>query len=110
MSSLNLVLMVTAVGPIFAQDTGEPPPQRTYPVLRLNPSAFPELPKSLVGELQRRGCTTAVYESQGERDPGPVLKAGTNRLGCAVRQARLNQPSRLLVRFGSEFDSAFQES
>lgn len=32
-------------------------PQRTYPVRRLQPKAFPELPKNLVTELERRGCT-----------------------------------------------------
>jgi len=32
-------------------------PQRTYPVLRLQPAAFPELPKNLVSELENRGCT-----------------------------------------------------
>ncbi len=43
--------------PMGAQAVGQPPPQRTYPVLRLRPTAFPELPKNLITELKRRGCT-----------------------------------------------------
>jgi hypothetical protein len=39
------------------QAVGQPSPQRTYPVVRLQPTAFPELPKNLVTELKRRGCT-----------------------------------------------------
>jgi hypothetical protein len=43
--------------PASAQGVGQTPPQRTYPVHRLQPSAYPELPKHLVMELERRGCT-----------------------------------------------------
>jgi len=32
-------------------------PRRTYPVVRLQPTAFPELPRNVDRELQRRGCT-----------------------------------------------------
>jgi hypothetical protein len=32
-------------------------PERKYPIVRLPPTAFPELPKNLVTELKRRGCT-----------------------------------------------------
>jgi hypothetical protein len=39
------------------QAFGQPSPQRTYRVHRLQPTAFPELPKNLVTELERRGCT-----------------------------------------------------
>jgi hypothetical protein len=39
------------------QAVGQPSPQRTYRVHRLQPTAFPELPKNLVTELERRGCT-----------------------------------------------------
>jgi hypothetical protein len=39
------------------QAVGQPSPQRTYSVHRLQPSAFLELPKPLIAELQRRGCT-----------------------------------------------------
>ena len=42
---------------IGAQAIGQPPPQRTYSVHRLQPTAFPELPPNLVTELERRGCT-----------------------------------------------------
>src|ERR1035437_7790398 len=39
------------------QAFGQPSPQRTYRGHRLQPTAFPELPKNLVTELERRGCT-----------------------------------------------------
>lgn len=39
-----------------AQASGHPPPKRIYPVRRLRPAEFPELPKSLATELERRGC------------------------------------------------------
>ena len=57
MSFINLVWLIASVGLIFAQVPGEPPAPQTYSVLRLKPTAFQELPKDLVAELQRRGCT-----------------------------------------------------
>lgn len=57
MNFVTLVLLIAPFAPIFAQSPGESPPLHTYPVLRLQPTAFAELPKSLVVELQRRGCT-----------------------------------------------------
>jgi hypothetical protein len=57
MSFITLILLIAPVAAIFAQRTGDPPSRHTYPVLRLKPTAFPELPKSLVAELERRGCT-----------------------------------------------------
>jgi hypothetical protein len=43
--------------PIAAQAIGQPSSQLTYPIRRIPPTAFPELPKNLVTELERRGCT-----------------------------------------------------
>ena len=41
---------------ITAQTVGQPS-QRTWPVHRLRPAAFPDVPKNLITELERRGCT-----------------------------------------------------
>lgn len=43
--------------PTGAQASDQSRPERTYPVQRLQPAEFPELPKSLVTDLERRGCT-----------------------------------------------------
>lgn len=43
--------------PVGTQAVGQTTPQRTYPVPRLQPSEFPELPNNLLMELERRGCT-----------------------------------------------------
>jgi hypothetical protein len=45
----RILLLSMATAPIFAQ----PEPR----IVRLPPSAFPELPGNLVRELERRGCT-----------------------------------------------------
>ena len=57
MNFVSLSLLIVTLTPIFAQQPGQPSPQRTYPVMRLKPTAFSELPKTLIAELQRRGCT-----------------------------------------------------
>ena len=57
MNFVALVLLIAPLAPIFAQSPGEPPPLYAYQVLRLQPTAFPELPRSLVAELRRRRCT-----------------------------------------------------
>ena len=43
--------------PIGAQAIGQLPPQSTYSIRRIPPTAFPELPKNLATELKRRRCT-----------------------------------------------------
>jgi len=57
MNFVTLVLLIAPFAPISAQSPGESPPLHVHPVLRLQPTAFAELPKRLVAELQRRGCT-----------------------------------------------------
>lgn len=42
---------------VSGQGTSNLPPERKYSVVRLQPTAFPKLPKNLVTELKRRGCT-----------------------------------------------------
>ena len=42
---------------VWAQAVGQPPSPRKYSVVRLQPTAFPELPRNLVTELERQGCT-----------------------------------------------------
>jgi hypothetical protein len=56
-TALAAIFFCTLPYPVGAQAVGREPPQRTYPVHRLQPSAFPELPKVLLSELERRGCT-----------------------------------------------------
>jgi hypothetical protein len=43
--------------PLRAQTVGDPLPQRRSAIVRFPPTAFPELPKNVVTELNRRGCT-----------------------------------------------------
>lgn len=40
----------------WPQATANPQYGRKYSIVRLQPTAFPELPKNLVAELKRRGC------------------------------------------------------
>jgi len=61
MARLRLVLSFAIVGSGFAQ---QPPSDlqsllesADRQVVRLSPAAFPELPKNLIAELQRRGCS-----------------------------------------------------
>jgi hypothetical protein len=56
-STVSLVLLILAVTPSFGQSPENPPSERKYPIVRLPPAAFLELPKNLVTELNRRGCT-----------------------------------------------------
>jgi len=55
--SFIIVFLLSVPLSLFTQGTAEPPSRHTYPVLRLKPAAFAELPKSFVAELDRRGCT-----------------------------------------------------
>jgi len=54
MEAIITAALLFVVAPAWPQVTQ---PQRTYPIKRLVPTAFPELPKNLVAELQGRGCT-----------------------------------------------------
>jgi hypothetical protein len=51
--ALSLAWLSLTIMPTFAQP---PPSERKYPIVRLPPTAFPELPASLVTQLKRRGC------------------------------------------------------
>src|ERR1035441_11056544 len=56
-ATLSLVLLALVFTPCFGQTPGNLPSERKYPIVRLPPTAFSELPKNLVTELERRGCT-----------------------------------------------------
>src|SRR5262249_45985400 len=56
----TLTLASLFITPVFAQlpdDLKQKFDQAEQRIVRLRPSAFAELPRNLVGELQRRGCT-----------------------------------------------------
>lgn len=56
----SLPLLSIAIIPAFAQPSNNRNPKLDAPerrIVRLSPTAFPELPKEVVRELQRRGCT-----------------------------------------------------
>src|SRR6266581_8821559 len=61
MSNLvGVALLIATVAPTFAQlsaDLKRKFDQADKKIVRLSPSAFPELPGNVVRELQRRGCT-----------------------------------------------------
>jgi len=58
MNFINTAALTCLVAfPVWPQATANPASERKYPIVRLPPSAFPELPKNLVTELKRRGCT-----------------------------------------------------
>ena len=65
--TLSLVLLVLAFTPCFGQTPGNPPPESKYPVVRLPPTPFFEMPKNLVRELKRRGCTVPQTFPPDER-------------------------------------------
>ena len=55
-----LSLVIATVAPIFAQlpeDLKRQFDEAERRMVRLPPSAFPELPRNVVKELQRRGCS-----------------------------------------------------
>jgi hypothetical protein len=47
--------------PVGAQAVDQPSSERKYSVVRLRPTAFPELPKNLASELDRRGTIPQPY-------------------------------------------------
>ena len=106
MNFVTLVLLIAPLAPIFAQSPGEPPPLYAYRVLRLQTNSIPGITEEL-------GCRTpaaalhhsaAVHESQGERDPGPVLKPG--QTDWAVLCSKPGSTSLLLFWNGSATNSA----
>jgi hypothetical protein len=97
---------VMAVGPSFAQlseDLKRKFDQADQKIVRLPPSAFPELPSNIVRELQRRGCT--IPQEAYTNKPHNVIHGNFARPGqldwavlCSV-----NRISSILVFFnGSE--------
>jgi len=59
-STVFLALLCGIVTPLFSQrpaDLSRKFDQADEKIVRLSPSAFPELPTNIVKELQRRGCT-----------------------------------------------------
>lgn len=61
------------------QATDQPPTQGKHSVVRLSPAAFPELPKNLVTELERRGCTIPQVAGFNKRQN--VIKGEFKRPG-----------------------------
>ena len=77
--TLSLVLLVLAFTPCFGQTPGNPPPESKYAIVRLPPTTFSELPKNLVTELKRRGCTVPQTFPPDQRSNvirGSFAKAG----------------------------------
>jgi hypothetical protein len=98
------MLAVIGIGPSFAQlsdDLKHKFYQADQKILRLPPSAFPQIPSNIVRDLKRRGCTIP----QSTRKPQNVVVGDFARLGqqdwailCSV-----NRVSSILVFFnGSE--------
>ena len=59
-ATASLALLSITITPLFAQlpdDLKRKFDQADQRIVRLSPSAFPELPSNVVRELQRRGCT-----------------------------------------------------
>jgi len=85
-----------------AQAVGQPPPQRTYPVLRLRPTAFPEPPKNLITELERRGCTVPQPYTSRKANVirGEFAKPGQTDWAVLGKRALFN--SGVLERFGAQ--------
>ena len=78
-ATLSLVLLALVFTPCFGQTPGNPPPESKYPIVRLPPTAFSELPKNLVRELKRRGCTVPQTFPPDQRSNvirGSFAKAG----------------------------------
>jgi hypothetical protein len=99
-------LAVIGVGQSFAQlpeDLKRQFDQADQKILRLPPSAFPELPGKIVQELQRRGCT--VPQEAFTKKPHNVVRGDFARSGQLdwVILCSLNRVSSILVFFnGSE--------
>ena len=78
-ATLSLVLLALVFTPCFGQTPGNLPSERKYPIVRLPPTAFSELPKNLVTELERRGCTVPQTFPPDQRSNvirGSFAKAG----------------------------------
>src|SRR6266480_1397778 len=74
------LLLATAVNPCFAQlpdDLKRKFDEAEQRIVRLSPSAFPELPGNVVKGLQRRGCTIP----QNTRKPQNVVAGQFARPG-----------------------------
>ena len=78
-ATLSLVLLALVFTPCFGQTPGNPPSESKYPIVRLPPTAFSELPKNLVRELKLRGCTVPQTFPPDQRSNvirGSFAKAG----------------------------------
>jgi len=104
-------LAVIGIGPSFAQLPGDLKrkfDQADQKIVRLPPSAFPELPGNIVHELQRRGCT--IPQEAYTKKPHNVIRGNFARPGqpdwavlCSV-----NRASSILVFFNGS-DKNVQE-
>jgi hypothetical protein len=87
-SAAALALLFIAITSVFAQQTADL--QRQFDeaerrIVRLPPTAFPELPAAIVRELQRRGCT--IPQTALTKEPENVIRgrfANPDQLDWAV--------------------------
>jgi hypothetical protein len=93
LNAVSISLLFIAIAPIFAQlpdDRKRQFDDAERRIVRLAPSAFPELPANLVEDLQRRGCTIpqeAVTKGRNNVIEGQFAKPGQSDWAvlCSVK-------------------------
>jgi hypothetical protein len=75
MGAFHLIVLVC----VFLQNLDFKAAERK--IVRLPPSAFPMLPKAIVGELQRRGCTVPQEAFSNSKTPSNVVSGHFARPG-----------------------------
>src|SRR5437773_2711035 len=99
---MGLLLLCIAL----ALQTPPASPQRKYPVLKLRPAAFPELPANLAAELDRRGCRVPQPDTSRRQNVIRGQFATPGQTDWAVL-CSMNGFSRILVFWnGSQSDIA----
>jgi len=101
---LATVVRCVAQVPTISESIGETADRQ---VVRLNPTAFPELPKNLVAALQQRGCTIPQVPMIGRRHnviKGEFLKTGQTDWAVLCSVGRVS--SILVFWNGSDTNSA----
>ena len=82
LNAASIALLFVAATPIFAQLPGDQQQQfdeAERRIVRLPPSAFPQLPHNVVTELERRGCT--IPQEAFTRKPHNVVKGNFAKPG-----------------------------
>jgi hypothetical protein len=105
-----IALLFIAATPIFAQlpdDLKAQFDEAERRIVRLPPSAFPELPRNVVSELQRRGCTIpqeALSKKRNNVIKGQFARPG--QVDWAVLRSIKGVSTILVFWNGSEKNSA----